>query len=127
MKAFSEFKALWDPGNRMNPGKVIEPIDRAGALVCNRSGQPPCDVAQATNPKEVARPGSSFPTRSWLALAKPRCAASAWAPAAKRMHGTMCPSYMATREEKHSTRGRAHLLWEMLQGDVLPTAGAIKK
>ena len=28
----------------------------------------------------------------------------------------MCPSYMATREEKHSTRGRAHLLWEMLQG-----------
>src|SRR6185437_11178877 len=33
--------------------------------------------------------------------------------------GTMCPSYMATREEKHSTRGRAHLLWEMLEGNVL--------
>jgi Fe-S oxidoreductase len=33
--------------------------------------------------------------------------------------GVMCPSYMATREEKHSTRGRAHLLWEMLQGEVL--------
>ncbi len=31
----------------------------------------------------------------------------------------MCPSYMATREEQHSTRGRAHLLWEMMQGDVL--------
>ena len=31
----------------------------------------------------------------------------------------MCPSYMATREEKHSTRGRAHLLWELLQGEVL--------
>lgn len=31
----------------------------------------------------------------------------------------MCPSYMATREEKHSTRGRAHLLWEMMQGDVI--------
>jgi len=28
----------------------------------------------------------------------------------------MCPSYMATREEAHSTRGRAHLLWEMLEG-----------
>ena len=36
----------------------------------------------------------------------------------KQDHGTMCPSYMATREEKHSTRGRAHLLWEMLQGKV---------
>jgi len=31
----------------------------------------------------------------------------------------MCPSYMATKEEMHSTRGRAHLLWEMLQGDVI--------
>ena len=31
----------------------------------------------------------------------------------------MCPSYMATREEKHSTRGRARLLWELLQGEVL--------
>ena len=28
----------------------------------------------------------------------------------------MCPSYMATREEQHSTRGRAHLLWELMQG-----------
>src|SRR6202012_2790060 len=37
----------------------------------------------------------------------------------KQDHGTMCPSYMATREEKHSTRGRAHLLWEMLQGQVI--------
>ena len=34
-------------------------------------------------------------------------------------HGTMCPSYMATREEKHSTRGRAHLLWELMQGNTL--------
>jgi len=37
----------------------------------------------------------------------------------KQDHGTMCPSYMATREEKHSTRGRAHLLWEMMQGNVI--------
>src|SRR5262249_12434061 len=33
--------------------------------------------------------------------------------------GTMCPSFMATREEMHSTRGRARLLFEMLQGDPL--------
>ena len=32
----------------------------------------------------------------------------------------MCPSYMATREEQHSTRGRAHLLWELMQNEVLP-------
>src|SRR5208282_1083323 len=38
----------------------------------------------------------------------------------KQGSGTMCPSYMATQDEKHSTRGRAHLLWEMLEGDILP-------
>src|SRR5439155_172026 len=38
-------------------------------------------------------------------------------------HGTMCPSYMATREEKHSTRGRARLLWEMLNGPVIGKNG----
>ena len=31
----------------------------------------------------------------------------------------MCPSYMVTLEEEHSTRGRAHMLFELLQGDVL--------
>src|SRR5437868_15222388 len=35
------------------------------------------------------------------------------------MQDTMCPSHMVTREEMHSTRGRTHLLWEMLQGDVI--------
>ena len=34
--------------------------------------------------------------------------------------GTMCPSFMATGEELHSTRGRAHLLWELMQDEVLP-------
>src|SRR6185295_2548261 len=33
--------------------------------------------------------------------------------------GTMCPSYMATLEEEHSTRGRAHMLFEMLQGEAV--------
>ncbi|PYQ50084.1 MAG: FAD-binding oxidoreductase, partial [Acidobacteria bacterium] len=34
--------------------------------------------------------------------------------------GTMCPSYMVTREEEHSTRGRAHLFFEMFQGQEIP-------
>ena len=47
----------------------------------------------------------------------PPSAASASASAASLQGGTMCPSFRATREEKHSTRGRAHLLFEMLRGD----------
>ena len=35
------------------------------------------------------------------------------------LRGVMCPSYQVTKKEKHSTRGRAHLLWEMLEGDVI--------
>src|SRR4029450_10977773 len=37
----------------------------------------------------------------------------------KHDYGTMCPSYMATLEEKNRTRGRGHLLWELLQDEVL--------
>ena len=37
----------------------------------------------------------------------------------RKLDGTMCPSYMATHEERHSTRGRAHLLFEMMRGDVM--------
>ena len=37
----------------------------------------------------------------------------------KESAGTMCPSYMVTRDERHSTRGRAHALFEMLQGEVI--------
>ncbi len=33
--------------------------------------------------------------------------------------GSMCPSYMVTLEEEHSTRGRAHMLFELLQGEIV--------
>ncbi len=36
-----------------------------------------------------------------------------------RAETTMCPSYQVTREEKHTTRGRARLLFEMLNGEVI--------
>ena len=49
----------------------------------------------------------------------PPCAASASASAASEGGQVMCPSYLVTREEKHSTRGRAHLLLEMMNGEVL--------
>ena len=41
--------------------------------------------------------------------------------------GVMCPSFRVTHDEEHSTRGRAHLLWEMAQGDVIRTAGVTRR
>jgi Fe-S oxidoreductase len=104
VQAFREFKATWDPNWKMNPGKLIEPykLDENLRLGANYSPWEP-----KTNFKFLADHGS-------LAQATLRCVG-----VGKCRHdegGVMCPSYRATREEEHSTRGRAHLLWEMTQG-----------
>ena len=107
VQAFREFKNLWDPDWKMNPGKVVEPYKldedlRLGADY--RPWQPETHF--------------QFPTdHGSLAQATLRCVG-----VGKCRHyegGVMCPSFRATREEEHSTRGRAHLLWEMTQGEVL--------
>ena len=110
MQAFAEFKALWDPLNRMNPGKLIDPVAvyqptdnlRIGA------GYQPAEVKTWFR---YPADGGSFAEATERCVGVGACR--------KQDHGTMCPSYMATREEKHSTRGRAHLLWEMMQGNVI--------
>ena len=110
MKAFQEFKALWDPDNRMNPGKMIDPVavyDPADNLRLGAGYQAKKVDTWFQYPLD---PGG-FGETTLRCVGVGACR--------KQDHGTMCPSYMATREEKHSTRGRAHLLWEMLQGQVI--------
>jgi FAD/FMN-containing dehydrogenase/Fe-S oxidoreductase len=107
MEAFREFKRLWDPDNRMNPGKLID------------ARQPHADLRLGADygPRPVET-HFRFPSDDGsLANATLRCVGVG--ACRKEEGGVMCPSYMATREEKHSTRGRAHLLWELLQGEVL--------
>jgi Fe-S oxidoreductase len=110
MQAFREFKALWDPDNRMNPGHVIDPIEVYDATENLRLGNGYKSHRQDTYFKFPDDQGS-------LSEATLRCVGVG--ACRKTGPGTMCPSYMVTQEEKHSTRGRAHLLWEMLEGDVL--------
>jgi FAD/FMN-containing dehydrogenase/Fe-S oxidoreductase len=110
MQAFADFKALWDPTNRMNPGKLIDPVAVYDPTENQRIGvgyQP----AQVNTWFQYTADDGSFSEATTRCVGVGACR--------KEDHGTMCPSYMATREEKHSTRGRAHLLWEMLQGNVL--------
>ena len=103
---FGEVKALFDPDNRMNPGKVVAPE--------------PARLAPAAGHRLRARRAddatSRYPRRRPPVHARPRCAVSASAAAGPRAATTqvMCPSYMVTREEEHSTRGRARLLFEMV-------------
>lgn len=110
MQAFAEFKALWDPLNRMNPGKLIDPVAVYDPIENLRIG-PGYTAATPKTWFQYPGDGGSFSDATTRCVGVGACR--------KHDHGTMCPSYMATREEKHSTRGRAHLLWEMMQGDVL--------
>jgi FAD/FMN-containing dehydrogenase/Fe-S oxidoreductase len=104
VQAFREFKAIWDPEWKMNPGKLIEPyrLDENLRLGANYSPWEP-----ETNFKFLADHGS-------LAEATLRCVGVG--KCRREEGGLMCPSYRVTHEEEHSTRGRAHLLWEMTQG-----------
>ncbi len=110
MQAFAEFKALWDPLNRMNPGKLIDPIAVYDPIENLRMG--------AGDERAKVDTWFQFPgDQGSFAHATERCVGVG---ACRKVDaGTMCPSYMATREEKHSTRGRAHLLWEIMQGNVI--------
>ena len=107
VQAFREFKSAWDPEWKMNPGKVIEPykLDENLRLGAGYSPWEP-----KTNFQFLADHGS-------LAEATLRCVGVG--KCRREEGGVMCPSYRATHEEEHSTRGRAHLLWEMTQGEVI--------
>ncbi len=108
MEAFREFKRIWDPAHRMNPGKLIDAHEvhedlRLGADY--RPWQPKTHFALLED-------------NGSLASAALRCVGVG--ACRKTDAATMCPSFMATGEELHSTRGRAHMLWELMQGEVLP-------
>jgi FAD/FMN-containing dehydrogenase/Fe-S oxidoreductase len=107
VRAFKEFKAIWDPAGKMNPGKVVDPY--------------PLDSNIRVGPDHSPRPVFThfkFPEDNGaFTLATERCFGVG---KCRGLDGeTMCPSFMATREEMHTTRGRAHLLFEMLKGEAI--------
>ena len=110
MQAFREFKTIWDPENKMNPGKLADPV----AVY-----EPQDNLRLGAGYREHNHPTHfSFPDdHGSMSDATLRCVGVG--ACRKTDAGTMCPSYMATREERHSTRGRAHLLWEILEGNAL--------
>src|SRR6476660_7386472 len=107
MEAFREFKRIWDPDWKMNPGKKIDanPLDQN--LRLGATYRPAPVKTYFSFPEEHGH----FPETTLRCVGVSKCR--------KDDSGTMCPSYMATKEEKHSTRGRARLLFEMLRGDPL--------
>ena len=107
VQAFREFKSAWDPEWKMNPGKLVEPYKLDENL---RLGAAYAPWEPKTNFQFRADHGS-------LAQATLRCVGVG--KCRREEGGVMCPSYRATHDEEHCTRGRAHLLWEMTQGEVI--------
>jgi FAD/FMN-containing dehydrogenase/Fe-S oxidoreductase len=107
MQAFREFKTLWDPEWKMNPGKLMDPYKVDENLRLGASYKPWEPETHFQFPEDN---GS-------MAHAALRCVGVG--KCRNYESGVMCPSFRATREEEHSTRGRAHLLWEMTKGEVV--------
>ncbi|CAM5627266.1 FAD-binding and (Fe-S)-binding domain-containing protein [Streptomyces aurantiogriseus] len=106
---FERAKGVWDPDDLLNPGMLVRPAPLDSHLRFSALPREPVDVA-------FGYPGDggdfSAAVRRCVGVAKCRTT-TATGPA------VMCPSYRATGEEQHSTRGRARLLHEMLAGELV--------
>jgi len=101
-RAFRELKALWDPQGLLNPGKIVD--------------TPPFSDNLRLSPSTVnaeVRTELDFGFEGGLARAAEQCNGQG---ACRKLDGGMCPSFMVTGDEEHSTRGRANLLRQALNG-----------
>ncbi|WP_435179275.1 FAD-binding and (Fe-S)-binding domain-containing protein [Actinacidiphila sp. bgisy145] len=111
---FGVFKDLWDPDTGMNPGMLVRPGKSVSDL---RFAVLPLANGRAV-PMEFTRTGDAADFQT----AVRRCVGVGKCRTAKLPDGgsdVMCPSYRVTGEERHSTRGRARLLHEMLAGELI--------
>ncbi|WP_456599518.1 FAD-binding and (Fe-S)-binding domain-containing protein [Blastococcus sp. SYSU DS0616] len=111
VEAFGRMKALLDPDNRMNPGKVVAPypLDEHLRVTADYPAWQP-EVAFG-----YPEDDGSFAHAAARCVGVGKCRSSLEVGSGQ----VMCPSYQVTGDEKHSTRGRARLLFEMLRGDVI--------
>jgi len=98
-----QIKYLWDPNNIFNPGKIVDPKPMLDNLRYT-SGQKTPNIKTAFD----------FSATEGILRATEKCNGSGDCRKLAFSGGTMCPSYMATRNEKDSTRARANLLREVL-------------
>jgi FAD/FMN-containing dehydrogenase/Fe-S oxidoreductase len=112
IQGFREFKSIWDPEWKMNPGKIVDPyrIDQNLRLGAEYSPWEPETHFKYPEDKR------SFAHAALRCVGVGKCRREE---GSKAGDDTMCPSFMVTHEERHTTRGRAHHLWEMLNGNVI--------
>jgi FAD/FMN-containing dehydrogenase/Fe-S oxidoreductase len=105
LQAFRELKRAFDPKNLMNPGNIVD----SPALTENLRYGPAYKTWEPVTLLDFSKQGG-FAALVEMCNGVGVCR--------KTMEGTMCPSYMATKDEEHSTRGRANALRAVLSGRV---------
>jgi FAD/FMN-containing dehydrogenase/Fe-S oxidoreductase len=109
--AFARFKGIWDPDGMMNPGKG------AGAALTGYKLDENLRLGPGYRPPEIDTYFAFSRDHGSFAAATERCFGVGQC---RQLDGTtMCPSFMATRDERFTTRGRTRLLFEMLQGEAI--------
>ena len=106
---FERAKGVWDPDDLLNPGMLVRPAPLDSNLRFSVLPREPVDVAFG-----YPADGGDFSAavRRCVGVAKCRTTSATGS-------SVMCPSFRATGEEEHSTRGRARLLHEMLAGELV--------
>ncbi|MBH0109275.1 FAD-binding protein [Salinibacterium sp. NG22] len=109
IELFGQFKRLFDPNNLMNPGIVVDPAPVDAAL-----RRPTALPLIKVNGFAFSDDDGDLTTASHRCVGVGKCRADNSA-----SHGVMCPSFLATGDEKDSTRGRARVLQEMANGSLV--------
>ncbi len=107
VEAFREFKSIWDPECKMNPGRIVDPLQPEDNLRLGTDYDPWTDETFFKFPED----NGSFSQATLRCVGVGKCR--------RPEDAFMCPSFLATREEKHTTRGRARALFEMFRGDFI--------
>ncbi|MEV6754910.1 FAD-binding and (Fe-S)-binding domain-containing protein [Streptomyces sp. NPDC051214] len=110
VRLFERVKGVWDPADVLNPGMLVRPAPLDSNLRFDPLPRQPVDVAFG-----YPHDGGDFSAAVRRCVGVAKCRTTS----AGSGGGVMCPSFRATGEEEHSTRGRARLLHEMLAGDVV--------
>lgn len=121
IRAFEEFKEAFDPDNLMNPGVIVQPrpLDSDIRVAQLPQGSPEAQTSSRPLLPVVSEATMAYPEDEGdFAKTLRRCTGIG---KCRRQEGpgVMCPSYQVTQEEQHSTRGRAHLLFEMANGELI--------
>ena len=104
--AFADFKAIWDPVGVLNPAIIVSPRPVTADVGVARP-----DVLDVSPVQAYSRDGGDFRSAVERCIGIGRCVST-------QGSELMCPSYRSTRDEQHSTRGRARLLQEMVAGSL---------